>query len=283
MIPDSDWIKATSADGTQICARRCGSGPAILLVHGGLMSSHNFAVLAQQLATAWTVLVPDRRGRGCSGRPIDGAGTEREVEDLEALMAETGAVRLFGLSSGAIVVLRAALKLKQIERVALYEPPLRMGPETDDLTRWPTRFDREVQAGKLGAAMTTIMKGTRDTSFLAKLPRMILEPLLDRAITENKQRATGEESVLAELIPAMRYDNQIVAESEKWIDRIPSLTAQVLLLSGTRSQTYLRTNIRHLEELLPAARVVELPGLDHMGPDNGGQPKRVAEELQRFF
>jgi hypothetical protein len=35
--------------------------------------------------------------------------------------------------------------------------------------------------------------------------------------------------------------------------------------------------------VLPYARRVELKGLDHQGPDDSGDPERVASELRRFF
>jgi pimeloyl-ACP methyl ester carboxylesterase len=81
----------TSADGTTIGYRRIGAGPAVVLVHGALMSAYRFDRLAAALADAFTVVVPDRRGRGASGPHGEVYGMAREVEDLRAVLDATGA------------------------------------------------------------------------------------------------------------------------------------------------------------------------------------------------
>ncbi len=105
-----------------------GGGPKLVLLHGGLQSSANLTRLAALLATTFQVYVPDRRGRGASGPAGGDHGLRTEIEDLAGLLDETGAANVFGLSSGAVVALSAALELATIRRLALYEPPL--GPVT---------------------------------------------------------------------------------------------------------------------------------------------------------
>jgi pimeloyl-ACP methyl ester carboxylesterase len=56
-----------SADGTAIGYQRTGTGPAVVLLHGTGQSSENLMRLARALSGAFTVYVPDRRGRGRSG------------------------------------------------------------------------------------------------------------------------------------------------------------------------------------------------------------------------
>ncbi len=78
----------TSSDRTSITYRSLGSGPGIVLVHGGMSSPHNHLELAKALADAFSVYVPERRGR-CGSGPF-GADycIRKEVEDLEALLAK---------------------------------------------------------------------------------------------------------------------------------------------------------------------------------------------------
>ena len=75
--------RVTSEDGTVISYRRFGLGPGIVLVHGGMSSAHNHLELAQELAGAFSVYVPDRRGRCGSGPFGPDYGMQKEVEDLE--------------------------------------------------------------------------------------------------------------------------------------------------------------------------------------------------------
>jgi len=57
----------TSKDGTTVGYRKMGSGPGIILMHGGADASQHFMELGESLSDNFTVYIPDRRGRGLSG------------------------------------------------------------------------------------------------------------------------------------------------------------------------------------------------------------------------
>ena len=90
----------TSKDGTTIGYRQLGHGPGIVLLHGAVASAHNHMQLAEALADAFTIYVPDRRGRGLSGPFGNDYSIQKEVEDMDALLTKTGAHNVFGVSSG---------------------------------------------------------------------------------------------------------------------------------------------------------------------------------------
>src|ERR1700685_2486681 len=121
-----DYLKGTvrSADGTTIGYRQYGSGPGLILVHGGMKAAQHLSALAADLSDRFRVHVPDRRGRGLSGPPGTAYGIQREVEDMQALIAATDARFIFGHSSGALISLRTALSTPALDRIAVYEPPL---------------------------------------------------------------------------------------------------------------------------------------------------------------
>src|SRR5690606_19583675 len=106
----------TSADGTTVGYRRIGSGPGLVISHGGMGSGYNHLEQAQALADAFTVYLPDRRGRGLSGPFGDGYGVRQDAEDLAAVIAATGARFLFGLSVGGASALAAALTVPAVEK-----------------------------------------------------------------------------------------------------------------------------------------------------------------------
>ena len=101
----------TSKDGTIIGYRQLGSGPGLILVHGGMATSQHFMKLGEALSDDFTVYIPDRRGRGLSGPFGDDYSIQKEVDDLDAILNKTGAHYVFGLSSGALITLQAALNL----------------------------------------------------------------------------------------------------------------------------------------------------------------------------
>ena len=88
--------------------KRRGSGPAVILVTGGLDDGSENAPLAEELSRSFTTFNYARRGRAESGDTQPYA-VEREIEDIEALIAEAGgSARLYGVSSGGALVREAA-------------------------------------------------------------------------------------------------------------------------------------------------------------------------------
>src|SRR5574342_801787 len=92
MEGEGDPMKSVlSKDGTSIAFDRRGKGAPIVLVDGALCyrASGPSGPLAELLSERFTVFTYDRRGRGESGDTVPYA-VEREVEDIEALIAEAG-------------------------------------------------------------------------------------------------------------------------------------------------------------------------------------------------
>lgn len=75
---------------------------------------------------------------------------------------------MFGLSAGAVIALETARSSAPITRLALYEPPLSFDGVSH--TAWVARYERELAAGRLAAALVTIMKGTAGHTTLRYLP-----------------------------------------------------------------------------------------------------------------
>src|SRR5215470_9373340 len=119
--------EAVSRDGTRIGYLTMGRGPAVVILHGSMESSRSHLLLAQALAGDFTVYLPDRRGRGMSGPHRPDHCMRTEVEDLQAVLAESGAQLAFGVSAGGLAILAAARTLPALRKIALYEPALDMG------------------------------------------------------------------------------------------------------------------------------------------------------------
>jgi pimeloyl-ACP methyl ester carboxylesterase len=318
--PAYETSSVTSRDGTAIGYRRLGHGPGVIAVHGGMQAAQNLMKLAEALVDSFTVYLPDRRGRGLSGPPGSHYNLAAECEDIDALARATGARNIFGLSSGAIIALQAALVLPAIGKAALYEPPLSVNGSTP--TSWVARYDREVAQGKLASAAITAARGTQTAPpILRFVPRIAVELPLNAVLRLGDNRATGPggptgrsparraalrvmlwplrkaaqrnqapgEPVgrdgvsLRTLVPTMHYDAQLVLETEGTLHTFASTPAEVLLLGGSKSPAYLKTSLDALASVLPQAQRAELAGCGHLAPDNSGDPARVAEKLRPFF
>ena len=174
--------RVTSRDGTAIAYERQGSGPAVILVTGGLDDGAENAPLARELAGAFTAYNYNRRGRGDSGDTPPYA-VEREIEDLDALIAEAGgAAHLYGVSSGGALVLEAAAAGLAVDRLAVYEVPYLV--DADVSRRWAayrTELEALLAEDRRGDAVEAFMRvaGASGESILAAR-RSPLWPGLER-------------------------------------------------------------------------------------------------------
>jgi len=271
----------TSADGTPVGYRQLGQGPGIVLLHGGMLSSQSFRALGQALGDAFTVFIPDRRGRGMSGPIGDVYSVAGDIEDVRALVARTGARNIFGLSSGAIIALESALAIPELHRVAAYEPPYRVG--RFDPAHWAPRFERELSQGKLADAMLTVMKGTSGHRLLNMIPHAVLVPLVKRGLRESERQVVFGEPTFSDLVPTMRYDARLVNETSASLERFRTLSSDTLLVGGGKSAAFLRSALDTLATLIPRSTRVELRGLGHTAACNDGKPAVVAATLREFF
>lgn len=278
----------TAHDGVTIGYRQVGHGPAIVMLHGSMENSQSHMELATALADAFTVYLPDRRGRGLSG-PFDKEYTiQQDIDDVDALLSQTGAHNVFGVSAGADIWLQAALTLPAIHKAALYEPALFLSNAVP--AAFLARFDDEMARGKLAAALVTAMKGAQmGPPIFNIMPRWVLERLTNMAMNGEEKKAQDGALTMKMLAPTLHYDFELVATLSGNLERFSAVRAEVLLLGGSKSPAYLKTALDTLEKVLPHARRVEFPGLDHGGSSDvsntnrGGKPELVAQELRRFF
>lgn len=279
----------TAPDGVNIGYRQLGHGPGVVLLHGAMESAQSHMQLAAALADAFTVYVPDRRGRGLSGPYSKDYSIQSDVADMDALLTKTGAHNVFGVSSGADIWLQAALSLPAIQKAALYEPAL--FADASEPRAFLTRYDRELAQGKLAAAMVTAMKGAQmGPPIFNAMPRWLLESLTNSMMKGEQKKAQAGDITMGTLAPTLHYDFALVTAMSGHFQEFKELRAEVLLLGGSKSPAYLKHALATLEKVLPhVAGRIEFPGLDHGGssdPSNtnrNGNPEVVAQALRRFF
>lgn len=272
----------TSSDGATVGYRRLGAGEPVILVHGELQSSYGLKNLARVLEARF-VYVPDRRGRRTL-EWIDGAyalalereppderyGLAREREDLAALLRETGARRVFGIGSGALIALDAALHLDAIDRLALYEPPLAI--DGSDPGHWVPGYEAALSRGQFGRAMAEFVTDATDRRWR----RLVL-----RARCES-HLATDSRGILRAGVEALQYDAVLVRESPALIPRLGELRASVLLMGGRRTTPTHRQSLDALHRRLPAAHRVMLH--EHGPPMSDSQwTEEIGGHLRAFF
>ena len=253
----------TSHDGTPIAYDKTGSGPPLILIDGALTSraSGSKPELLGLLAPHFTVFSFDRRGRGDSGDTPPYA-VEREVEDVEALLALAGgSAALYGHSSGACLVLEAAMRLGAgVTRAVLYEAPYNDDPAAQPAFRaYLQELSETLAAGRRGDAVALFMR------YAGTPPERIAG-----------MRRAPYWLALEALAPTLAYDGALVGPLPR--DRLANIGAPVLAICGGASYPFMRTTAQALSELIPCARFLELPDQTHLV-----QPAGLAPVLIEFL
>ena len=255
----------TSPDGVPIGLLTAGSGPALLLVHGGMGTIESWAGVWPALTQHRRVTAMDRRGRASSGD----AGSyelDREFADVAAVAAALagqpgGPVDVAGHSIGATCVLGAAALGAPFRRIVLYEPP---GPRTVR-GDWPDRMAAMVAAGQVGRAAFSFL-----TEIIGLAPAEV-EALRD---------APGGRDVLPIAAATLPREARALARADL-AGAARRVTPPVLLLLGQTSPPWARQITAELATALPEAEVAELPGVGHDALDTA--PDQLVAELDRFL
>src|ERR1700751_158540 len=104
-----------------------GDGPPLLRVHGWPQLWYQFRMIMPGLARDFSVVAPDQRGIGLSGKPPGGYDTATLDSDMVALMDALGHRRfaLYGTDVGMpIAYALAADHRDRVDRLAVSEAPL---------------------------------------------------------------------------------------------------------------------------------------------------------------
>jgi len=114
----------------------------------------------------------------------------------------------------------------------------------------------------------------------------LLERLTTAAMKSEEKKASAGDVTMRLLAPTLHYDFRIVAETQRKLGDFAGITAEVLLLGGSKSPAYLRIALDGLQKVLPHAERHEFAGLDHSASGNAdrrGKPALVAAELRTFL
>jgi pimeloyl-ACP methyl ester carboxylesterase len=242
-----------SNDGTAIAFDQVGAGPPVIMVGGAFNTRAATGPLAAALQERFTVLNYDRRGRGDSGDTLP-YSVEREIEDLEALIAEAGgSSAVFGYSSGATLALKAAAYGLTISKLALYEPPFLV-----DESRPPLPADLPKQLGELIAA------GRRGDAVELYQTKAVGIP---EEVVVGMRQAPFRPALEA-IAHTLVYDATIVGDLTLPTDLVASIATPTLVIDGENSAPLMRSGARAVAETLPNAQRRTLVGQSHdISPD----------------
>jgi pimeloyl-ACP methyl ester carboxylesterase len=244
----------TSEYGNSIVVRSLGTGPGIVILHGGGVSERDYHRLARALSGRFTVHLYNRRGRPDSA-PLDGTETvSTDIGDLAAVLEHTGARNIFGHSGGGFVALRAGLSLP-LERIAVYDPGLSILGRPS--SAFLDAFEEAVQAGDYARALTVMSRAVYPDGLAAKLPFGVAQ-----AISRAFLRTPIGRS-LAELLPTTPPEVRRIQAHDGPATDYAGITAEVLLTAGARSPRYFTENCRAVADAIPRGRALVIARASH--------------------
>ncbi len=277
-LPD-DWplrehSRFLTAGGLRWHVQCLGRGPAVLLVHGTGASTHTWRDLAPLLARHYTVVAPDLPAHGGTARPAD-----------DTLMT------LPGMAGG----LRALLEALDVE------PALAVGHSAGAAILARMCLDSAISPRGLVSLNGALLE-------LPGLPRAVFSPLArllaasplprlfawragDRTAVERLVASTGSRldaagvDFYARLVRDPAHVAGVLAMMARWDlaaleVELPALAVPLLLVVGLRDGTVPPSEGRRVRERVPAAELVELPGLGHLAHEE--RPATVEQLLRGF-
>lgn len=242
--------KVVSRDGTTIAYEKAGDGPPIICLGGGFRDHTIFDSLVPVLSPHLTTYVYDRRGRGESGDSPHYA-VQREIEDIEALIAEAGGqAAVFGGSSGGILALEAAMGGSAISRLMLLEPPYRLPGQQRPPDAFPEHLDALLAQGRAGEAADYFLE-------------FMVGFTTEEIAAWRKSPLWPENESVVHTLP---YDTAICGDGRLPVERLARTHTPTLVINSDSTSEWLRVAAEATAAALPQGRHVTLPGVWHKVP-----------------
>lgn len=243
----------TSADGTTIGYRAYGEGPAIVFVSGATQRKEDWTELAEAMAElGFRAVTYDRRGRGDSGDTTPYA-VEREIEDLESVIAANGgSAGVLGQSSGGALANRAAANSPAITSLSTFETPYRVGdgpkPPADYVEHLQELYDADEPSAMLEYFMVAGVGQPQE-----QVDQMKKSPFWD---------------ALVPLGRTVLYDGLCLGGSQAPLPTglLASITVPMLCLGSTGSPDWLRAGAEASAKVAADGRFLILEGEFHSAP-----------------
>ena len=259
-------VVRVEAGGVRLVAEVCGSGPALLFVHGFPLDR---TIWQHQLVgiDGWTRIAPDLRGAGESAVPIGGYSMSRYADDLIQVLDAVGtrAAVCCGLSMGGYILFE--LLRHHPERVrALILCDTKSEPDTpegkrgrDDLAGVARRDGVGAVAGRLLPKLLGRSTAARDPAVVETVRAMVLRSPVEGVVGA---------------LEAMR-------DRSDSTPLLAQIAVPTLVLVGAEDELTPPAVVGAMAERIHGARFVEIEAAGHMAPLE--QPGAVTPVLADFL
>ena len=235
-------------NGTRLSYEIVGQGPAVILIHGGLVDSRLWDDQMNDFSKQCRVVRYDLRG---FGKSADASEPFSHIEDLRALLdfLKIERATLVGLSLGGIIAADFALEYpERVDRLVLVGPGLRgdkQPPTKEAISAW--------EAASRGAepfAEATMRSGL----YSGVQPGTVIHTRLRQMLLDNFKAVSSFRPGF------LKYPEPTT------IERLESIKAPTLVVIGSRDAQNLKNIADLLAKRIPGARKVVINGASHHPP-----------------
>jgi pimeloyl-ACP methyl ester carboxylesterase len=217
-----------SVNGVRLFFGETGSGPPVLMLHGGLANSDYFGHQVRALAGRHRVIVVDSRGHGRSTRDGRPFGYDLMADDVVALLDVLAIPRtdIVGWSDGGIIALDIAMRHPdRVSRIFAFGANTRKSAIKDGFDQDPVFAAYIKRAGEEYALLSPTP--TEYEAFLGQISRMW-------------------------------------ASEPEWSDaQLKTIRSPVMVADGEHDEGIKREHTEYMAATIPGARLLIMPGLSH--------------------
>ncbi|HEU5484433.1 MAG TPA: alpha/beta hydrolase [Microlunatus sp.] len=233
-----------------------GSGPGVVVVHGGGVTASMYRRLAERLSDRLTVHLYDRRGRADAPPRREPYKIADDVADLSVILRGTGARSVIGHSSGGYIALVASQQLA-IERLVLYDAAVSIHGGFP--AGWLPAAHAAAHSGDMARCMALTSAGINTHQPTARLP-LVVQTMLCRLFLR-----TGIGATMGALLPATLDESQEIADNDGPASRWANISARVLLTYGAAGPRYYQHLNQALATAIPHATLLPITRHGHDG------------------
>jgi pimeloyl-ACP methyl ester carboxylesterase len=248
-----------------------GAGEPLVFLHGFLFDGRQYAAQVEALREDHRCITIDFRGQGRSGPTRGGFQIEQQAADvLEVLrQLELDGVHLVGLSMGGFVAMRLAARTpERIRSLTL----VNTSAAPHARSKFPKQLALAGVARVTGVSPAPILAGIESEMYGEAFRH---DPATAAVRDEWRARwARADRVALVGTLLGFMIRPDMRPE-------LPGITAQTLIIAGAADASLPPRYSHEMHELIPGARLVEIPGAGHSSPVEA--PEQVTQALREFL
>jgi pimeloyl-ACP methyl ester carboxylesterase len=248
-------------------------GEPMVLVHGSWGDHHNWDNVITELAKTFLVLTYDRRGHSKSERPNGQGNIEEDVSDLIALIEylDLSPAHIVGNSGGASVVLRTAIRKREVFKTLIVHEPALFGILKDMPEAKPIL---QVVNNRVEAVTNLIAQGENEQA-----AKLFVETI---AFGEGAWQQLPEQVKQTFIYNAPTFYDETHDPQSSQLDtsKLNNFNQPALLTVGTASAPFFPWVVDKLAEAIPNTKRATFEGAGHV--PHMTHPQDYVKEVKKF-